>query len=305
MRNLGLKLFSLLIAVLLAYFVHSDTNEGVVAISVPVELKGLPPQKTVVLPIIKQVQVSIKGPSFLLSQIYASPPAFHIKVPSDVGNRYIAKLSKSLLALPPGVDIMSIEPAEIDFTLDNLLRKEIPVQVEQFGAPPEGLKISELIVKPSRVTIVGPESELSSLNIINTEPLDVRDITSDTEKDVPLKIINRYSDISTNQVKVKIVLTSLNAERVLSDIPVEVRSLSGEMAKVTPSKVSVKISGLKDKVSHIKNDDIVPYVRLHKDSLDGNEYNVEIDAPKSITVITVEPNKVKVVRVQGGVKKIK
>src|SRR4051812_12898463 len=115
MRNLSLKIFSFLCAAMLAYFVHSDTNEGEIGISVPVELKGLPADKIVILPLERRAQISIKGPSFLLSQIYASPPAFKVRIPEEAGNEWVGLLNKKDLGLPPGVQIMRVDPPEMKF----------------------------------------------------------------------------------------------------------------------------------------------------------------------------------------------
>lgn len=303
MKNLGIKSFSLLVAVLLAYFVHSERNE--MGISVPVELRGLPVSKLVVLPSSRQVQVSLRGPSFLLAQIYSSLPSFHVRVPSDVGNRFIASLDKNDLALPPGVEVVSVDPTQIEFTLDNLIKKEVPVHVEQFGVPNDGVKISEISPKPNKIVVSGAEADLANLSALSTEPLDVRDITSDVEKELNLKINNKFNEISATQVKVKITVASLSIERVFSDTPVEVRSLSGEMAKVQPEKVHVKISGPKDRISALRNEEIVPYIRIHKETVDGNEFKVQIDLPKSVNLIAVDPSTVKVLRTSIAKKALK
>jgi len=295
-KNFTLKMFSLLIAILLAYFVHSDTNEGVIGISVPIELKGLPPQKVVVWPLVRQAQVSIKGPSFLLSQIYASPPVFRVKVPQDVGNHLTASLNKNDLTVPPSVTVLRVEPQEMEFTFDTLIKKEVPVQVEQFGALRDGIKLAEMIVKPSKITITGPEAEVTKITSISTEPIDLRDVTSDVERDINLRITSKVSDISANQVRVKIVVASFNVEKAFQGVPVEVRSLSGEMGKVEPERVNITVSGVKEKIANLKLEEVVPYVRLHQGAVDDNEYKVQVDLPKSLTLISVEPDVVKVLR---------
>lgn len=303
MKNIGLKLFSLVIAFLISYYVNSDTNEGVIGITVPIELKGLPTQKVVLWPVVRKAEVSIKGPSFLLSQIYSTTPTFQVKVPPDVGNRFVASLNKNNLGLPPSVSILRIEPSEVEFTLDTLLKKEVPVQVVQFGELKDGLKLSEIVIKPNKVTISGSQSEISSINIIETEPVDIRDLSSDVEKDLNLKVSSKISNISANVVRVKIVVSTLNIERLFENVPVEVRSLSGEMAIVEPESVTIELSGPKEKVSALKKEDIVPYIRLNKGLIDGSEYKVQVDLPKSISLVMIEPEVVKILKSPAPAKK--
>lgn len=303
MKNIGLKLFSLVVAILISYYVNSETNEGVIGITVPIELKGLPPQKVVLWPVVRKAEVSIKGPSFLLSQIYATTPTFQVKVPPDVGNRFIASLNKNDLGLPPSVSVLRIEPSEVEFTLDSLLKKEVPVQVVQFGELKDGLKLNEIIIKPNKVTISGSQSEITGINAIETEPVDIRDLSADVEKDLTLKVSSKISNISTDVVRVKIIVSSLNVERVIEAVPVEVRSLSGEMAMVQPESVTIEISGPKEKISALKKEEVVPYVRLNKGLIDGNEYKVKVDLPKSISLVMIEPEVVKILKSTTPIKK--
>ncbi len=208
MKNLSLKIFSLIVAALLAYYVHSDTNEGVIGLSVPVELKGLPADRVVIYPLARQVQVSIKGPSFLLSQIYASPPSFRVKLPEDLGNRFVAILNKKDLTLPPTIQVMRVEPSEIEFKFDKLIKKTVPVQVTQIGTVPEGFKITEITAEPKELVVTGPQTELMTIKRVETEPIDLREMNTDTERDVTLRFMMQQSELSATVVKVKVKVLS-------------------------------------------------------------------------------------------------
>lgn len=295
MKNFGLKAFSLLVAAMLAYFVHSDTNEGIIGISVPVELNGLPADKVIIYPPLRQAQVSIKGPSFLMSQIYSSPPSFKVKVPANVGNRFVAVLNKDDLAFPPSVEVIRVEPAEIEFTFDTLVRKEVPVQVTQIGTPPDGVKLSEIAVKPAKVTVSGPQTEVAKLKRVETEPIDLREVRSEAERELALRFNLKQSELSTQSVAVKISVTTVQGDKKFDGLPIEVRSTAADTLVVSPEKVTVKVSGPKDRINALKKEEVIPYVRIGKDEKAG-EYPILFELPKGVDMTSAEPEKVKVVR---------
>lgn len=303
MKNIGLRIFSLIVATMLAYYVHSDTNEGVAGISVPVELKGLPSDMVVIYPLVRQAQVSLKGPSFLLSQIYASPPAFKVKVPEKVENRFVAQLNRNDLSLPPAVKLMRVEPSEMEFTFDRIVKKDVPVQVTQIGAPPDGIKLADISAKPKSVTVTGPQTEIKDLNRVDTEPIDLREITSDVEKELPLRLQARQSELSEAAVMVKVSVSSIQAERVFEEVPVEVRSIIQDGGIIEPSAVRVKIIGPKERVNSMRKEEVVPYVKIQSEPGKNEEFRVLLDLPKPFTVLLIEPEKVKVVREKTAAKK--
>lgn len=303
MKNITLKLFSLLIAAMLAYYVHSDSSEGVVAITVPVELKGLPADRVVTAPFPRQVQLSVKGPSFLLAQLFSNPPSMRVKVPPDVGAHYQISFSKSDVTLPAGIKVISIEPPTMDFTFDTLIKKNVPVQLLQTGTLKNGLKIADTVIAPSTITISGPQGEVGSIKSVETEPIDLKEITSDIEKTLDVKKVGRWTEFSASEVHVRIDLVKEQKERSFSNLPVEIRTLQKQALELQPASVSVEISGPKEVVEGLSEEAIVPYVKLGPDDELDKNYAVSVDLPRGVSVVIIEPGKVKVSQAAPPLKK--
>lgn len=296
MKNIVLKLFSLVIAALLFYYVNSESNEGDITISVPVELKGVPANKTVLWPQSRQIKISIKGPSFLLPPIYTSPPPFRVKVPSDVGNKFTAVFKKSEVVLPPSVKVIGIDPPEMEFTFDDLVRKEVGVKVTQVGVLREGLKLDEMKVSPEKITITGPKTEVSDIQWIETDPIDFREVAESVERELALRQIGRLADVSANQVSVRLTVSSVNAEKRFDNMAIEVRSVGGESVTLSPQTVSVEVSGAKEKLSGLNASDIIVYVKLAPPLSEGTALAVFVDLPKGIDLVAADPPQVKIVK---------
>ena len=90
-KNLGLKLISLVFAIILAYFVNSEGNTSIVGFVVPVEFQNVPSDKVLLRPSHRQVEVTIKGPSFVISKVAAEPRVFKVRLPIGVGNSFSAR----------------------------------------------------------------------------------------------------------------------------------------------------------------------------------------------------------------------
>lgn len=302
MRNFGLKLFSLGIALVLAYFVHSQGNTSVIGFVVPVEIVNLPEEKVIVWPRNQQAQVTVKGSSFLVSRIAASPPAFRVKVPDDVEGHFVAPLRGSELGLPEGVEILNIEPHELEITLDDLLQKEVPLEVPRLGRLDEHLKLAEFSVEPRTVVVRGPESDVAGIERVETPPVDLRSIKEDTVREVRIPRPGPLSDVSAEVARVAIGVTSIQQVRSFPQQPIEIRSAAHIAYSVEPQVVHVEVSGPKRVVKDLKDEEVVPFVRV-REPLSSGPVRVEVDVPPGCTAALVDPDKVsltKVLPTEGG-----
>ncbi len=295
MKNLGLKVLSISIALVLYLFVHSQTNSSVIALVVPVELQNLPPEKIVLLPTLRQAQVSIKGPSFLIREIAISAPSFKVRVPKDVGERFKINLNSEELPLPAAVDIVSVEPPEMELILDDLITKNVRVEVPRIGELEESLRLTDLQVSPASVEIVGAMTELKGIESVETAPLDLRTITGNSQVVLGLRSVGKYGRLTVDRVNVKVATASISAEKIFEKLPVEVRSKHARSFTVNPSFVDVEVTGPRSAVKALDSKALVPYVRLEDGDNSDTSKMVNVDLPQGLAVIAIKPEKVKLV----------
>lgn len=308
MKNLGLKSFSVIIALFLFFYVHSQGNSSQRPIVVPVEIKNLPPDKIILFPSIGQVKLTVRGPSFLVSQLAASPPTVEVVLPPDVGNRYDVSFSESAIRVPPSVEIVSIEPSRAQLIFDARVVKNVRVNVPEIGALSENLKLIEIEAIPSEVEITGPETEVKSITTVETFPIDLRDITSNTEQELHIRVPWKYSKVNPGVVDVFVRVMSVTVERQFSSVPIEIRSKGTPEVILLPDKVNVEISGPKNLVKGLTKDDIIPYVRIEESVSDDTEIVVSVDLPKGASLVFVNPKSIKVIkesRISKGLSKNK
>jgi YbbR domain-containing protein len=297
-RAFPLKIISLVVALLLAYAVHSARNASVVSLFVPIEVKNAPEDKAIVKPAKRGVQLTLKGPSFLIGQVASSPPALKIKLPDTGEDRVAVTLRRTDVTLPASIEVLSIEPSQIEFVFEPLERQDLRVEVPRIGQLARELVLESIEVAPKIVTVRGPRSEVKALKSIESEPLNLSDIDSSTETTLSLRALGPTISPSTRTVVAKITIGQPPKEKVFSGQAVELRVGSGVGGlTVQPERVTVTVSGAPSLLSNVSDQSVIPYVRVVEVKGTGAlSKKVEVEVPQGLKVISIEPSSVAIQR---------
>ena len=295
-RNPGLKFASLIIAILLGFYVTGETNSSVISFGVPITVKNLPPDKIIILPTVRRAEVTVRGPNHLISRIYSSSPTFKVKLPDELGDRFKATLVQKDLAFSPSIDILSIEPSSIELIFDNLLTKKVTVSVPKIGSINNNYKLESLTINPPSVEVQGAETELSEVVTVETEPLDLRNVKGDTTIKKELQVPGIYTkviDPENGLVDIDLKVSSIEFEKSFENVPIEVRAQGEKRFSVFPNRVTVEVTGTKSALKGLKKRDVVPYVRIRKDNTVGSSIQIQVDLPDGVSLVMIEPSTVK------------
>lgn len=300
-RNIPLKIASLFIALVLAYAVQRASNLSVVSLFVPLEIKNAPEDRVVVKPTKRGAQVTIKGPSFIVGPLAAAPPPLRVKLPDGVADKASVTLRAADLSLPPTLEVLSIEPSQVEFSLEPLERQELRVAVPRIGQLSKELVLEGIEVSPSAIVVRGPRSELKALKTIETEPIDLGSISSSKEVSLSIRSIGGSVTPETKTVLARVSIGEQPTARSFSQIPVEVRVVGGASGgfTVAPRVVSLTVSGSPSNLSALQEHDIAPYVRLKAEvaaNTDTSREQVQIQLPLGLRVVSIEPASVVVQR---------
>lgn len=296
MSNLGLRLLSLIIAILLSIFVNSENNITTAQITVGVEVRDLPADKVIIWQLKKQVDVEVRGPSFLVSRLASSPPTLRVKLPEETGARFIAQINKSDFDIEPPLQVVSISPPEISFTIEKKITKEVPVKVPRIGQLKADLRLNDIKTSPDSVIVVGPESEIKELQSVMTAPVDLKEIRGAESFELPLRIPGKQTELSQNAVKVQIDAHALDVPKSFERVPVELRMSARDGFRVAPETVSIRVIGIRDVVQDLQPSSIIPYVRVTPEiAQTAQELPVQVEVPQGVTVVSIEPKTVHII----------
>lgn len=193
-KNLGLKLMSVAIALSLEIYFISPQNLVTETINATVELQDLPRDRVVVSPVGASegitAECKIRGPGPIIQEIKEKPRKFVIAFPLKLPTTYVANLDPLDLRLPAGVELLEIKPPRFEFKIEDLIKKQMKVLISTTGLLRAGLKLDE--IKPTIETVVasGPRGELSGIESVETEDIDIGQYKGSTEIDVALKPIS-------------------------------------------------------------------------------------------------------------------
>lgn len=127
---------------------------------------------------------------------------------------------KVSIDLPLGVKLQEIQPSRIAVRLESVEEKEVPVNVETQGDPPEGFEIYGESVSPARVRVRGPSSYIRALTSVLTDKIDVANKQADfVARQVPINLSNPKATVPESVVDVSFRIGEKRIEKEFS-VPV-------------------------------------------------------------------------------------
>lgn len=185
-------------------------------------------------------------------------------------------------------------PSRVPIVLDELVYKTVPIQAATIGTTSLGLDIENIIVNPSNAIISGPKNLISSINKINTAPLDLTDRYLDYATRLRLNLPkNIKSDISLVDVN---VLFNKDTEKIeFNDIVININNLDSRLNVKLESPLIVQKLVLevnKNFVTNISESDLSLYLNLKNITNAGiySNVSVEVNIPTYAKLLNIEPS---------------
>jgi diadenylate cyclase len=120
---------------------------------------------------VNTVLLDLSGSSRLLDNIGPNQVKVTVDLSEGSVGRNTFPIPAEKISLPPGVFLRNVRPPSVDVTLDRLIKKRLPVQVDWVGKLSDDLSISSVDIVPEKVTVVGGSLILEDITTIYTEPV--------------------------------------------------------------------------------------------------------------------------------------
>lgn len=170
-HNLGLKLLSLAVAVLLWMAVTRDPVAEV-ALNVPIEFHNAPEHLEISSETIPQVQVRVRGPVRQVRDL--SPAEVHAVI--DLANVQPGErtydLAPNRIHVPDGVQVVLAVPAQLRISFDRRETRQVEIMPRVIGTFATGYRIEKVTPTPQKVTIIGPATHVNGVETAITDPVD-------------------------------------------------------------------------------------------------------------------------------------
>jgi len=295
LRHLGLKVLSLMLAVLLWMTVAGEeTVER--GLRIPLELQQFPQGLEIVGDVPATVDVRVRGGSSVLSRLGAGDVVAVLDLRTARPGQRLFTVTPEQVRVPFGVEVVQIVPGAIGMTFERTASRRVKVVPAIEGHPAPGYVAGAAAADPATVEIVGPESAVKRASEATTEPVSVTGAREPVRELVSIGMVDPALRLKLPRpaaVTVQVVPAPL--ERTVRHRPVRLRNLAPNLsAEAAPTSVDVTLRGNRDALNHMLPDDVTPFVDLS--GLGAGEYTLTTHASASqdAGVVRIEPSSVKV-----------
>ena len=293
LENLGLKLFSLVVAIALFTVVHGS-EAGQRTLYVPV-VAMLPPEsagKMLVGELPDKVKITLSGSRSVVNSINQVDA---VQIDLTTSPRHYT-FEPSLFGLPAGIDLQ-VTPGTLALDWEPRLEKKLPVRVQLAGATDPALELAgKPTVTPSRVLVKGPRSSVEALAELPTEPLGLTSLAGGTHRlrVALLALPRQVMVVGAPEVTVEVALEPRREQRRLRRLTVAALGANGPTT-IRPPHVDVIVAAPEPMLADLDPEHVVPAVELPSDAPEGLARSLPVTLrglPEGIRVVRVEPSEV-------------
>ncbi|WP_337874461.1 CdaR family protein [Exiguobacterium sp.] len=172
----------------------------------------------------------------------------------------------------------------------------IPIEVVTSGDVADDFRLVDTLLAETEVRVFAPKEVLDALETIETEPIELDDLTKSEKLNATLRLPEGATSLGKKEVEVQVLVrpndetkddTGELTERIRLTVPVNVRGYDRTNYTVqTQEVVSVTLSGKRSLLENISSNSV--NVTLDLTGLPSGTHAVDVDyeVPKGVTVIS-------------------
>jgi YbbR domain-containing protein len=218
-RNLGLKLLALAIALVVWFVFSAQRRERISERTYRIALSvvNVPAHTLIASPMPAAVDVRVRGPFTALRQLDPDKLEAVVDLSDAPRGEKLFRLQPEDINVPPEVEVIAISPAELRVVLDATAEKTLPVLANVRGKPANGWDVAEISVEPRTATVYGPASALSRMTSVTTDPISIEQRTGNLS--VAATVLADAPGVRIRQGQIVTVTVRLRAASDLQPTP--------------------------------------------------------------------------------------
>jgi len=296
-RNVGLKLLSLVTAVVLFFAVRgAEDAQRAVFVEVVAQTPAEDSGHMLVSELPAKVRLTLRGSSSQLSSIRTEEmdPVEITLVDTSLSYYYFEPAG---FDLPAGVRVEAIAPSTVPLVWAERGQRTLPIEVRLVGEPREGYSLfGEPTAEPGEVTVTGPESEVAAMVAVETDPIQLGAYGEGGHTEVVR--LRRAPDhvryTSRESVRARFQITAEVSDRSFAGL--SVLQVGGQSRlTIRPPVITAVVRGTPDQVDAMGSDMIVPYIDVAgvTPGVGAEPVQVQLqELPEGVQLVRVEPPQV-------------
>jgi len=207
-KNWGLKLFSLILAIVLWLALVPEEKVVIERIlSVPLETINIPERMELVEKPVSHVEVTFRAPGRLITQIMDSNLSVKLNLESASSYQEDYPLYPNAVSLPTGAEVVRIFPNRVHLRLEEtvaMMLDVVPIVIRD--SVRSGYRLDKVEVSPEQVLVKGPKSKLNENDKVRTVPIDLASLTQTTNIPAELILPRPELRLATDEMRVRVRL---------------------------------------------------------------------------------------------------
>ena len=208
-KNWGLKLFSLLLALILwTTLIPPEKIFSEKTLTISLETHNLPQDMELVKKPTATIDVTIRAPNRYIDQITSTNAIAELNLANASLFQENYTLNESMISMPAGVraTVIKITPNTVNLKLEKSIEIMLDVEPDIIGDLIEGLKVERIEVDPAQIPIKGAESKVREDYKVRTTPIDISTLMQTTELEADLILPSPDLRFATSLTKVKVTI---------------------------------------------------------------------------------------------------
>jgi YbbR domain-containing protein len=213
-RNWGLKLFALVLAFgLWLTLIPEEKTFSERTLVVNLERRNLPADFELVVPPPPTIDVTVRAPNRLLSQLTAKDVQAVLNLGRVRLDQQDYPLNPDMIIVPPGAQIVRVFPNMVQLKIERSVQDLMDIQGVTVGKVKEGFVIAKIEIIPPQVNVRGPESKFKAKEKVRTSPIDVTDLDQSATIGVDLILPRPELRFVGGQTRATVLLTIEKKEK--------------------------------------------------------------------------------------------
>lgn len=237
-KNWLLKLLSLIIGASLWYFVVGEDRVDLI-VTMPLELRNLPTDLVIANQYKKDIEVALSGPRRLIQDMRQQNISLPIDLSTAQPGAMVIQNEADAIPLPQGIVVQRVQPATLTLLVDRLVQKDFPITAVTKGKPAAGYSLESLSLKPTHITVTGPQTVLEKEQGLNTSPIELEGLNASTTVQVHLDLNEALIKlIGETVIEARVALKETMVRKTIRGVMI--KRPSGEEIRFTPNMVTVE-----------------------------------------------------------------
>ncbi len=163
------------------WFSVSRGQYTLVSLDIPIDYANRSAGTEIVGTSAKSVSLVLSGSGALVKSVSPDKVAVRLDLSKSVIGQNSFTITSENISLPPGIVLREVTPSEVEVSIDETIKKELPVQIDWVGKLTDNLILVDSVTDPVKVAVVGGKRILEDIATIYTEKVQLDSLSGQGE----------------------------------------------------------------------------------------------------------------------------